>query len=589
MALLSNTEICINGKALHHFKKFSLHQELAAHHNLNLYCQLSNIQAFCKHLNEDIEDLLGQVITIEISASNKTDYYGELKFKGVIIGLKIKKGLQASEGDFLIIKAQSPTILAEDGPHYTSFNEMTFTNIIDETFNNYDSSKLTVDTKNSKLNRDSITYTVQYNESCFNFAKRLAARNGEWMYYNGETLKFGINDNNEEELTLFQGRDLLEFSTAIGPIPHNYNFYTNDYTTSEIHISKTKNISNANAGILGAINESADELFPNETRIWLNQSDDNNAKSRLDNNVNIQNSAIQSKQIRISGLCDNPGIAIGRLIKINQNNYRVIKVTHNCSNHGQYENVFEAIVAGNNIYPLTNVLEYPKAESQTALVKENHDPDGMGRVKVQFPWQEEQGLLSPWIRSISPSASNGQGFFFIPELGDEVLVDFEGGNAESPYVIGGVYNAKSKPPSASSNSSNHIKMLQTRSGCVIILDDNAGSIKLQDAAGSLILLDGEGNIVINAVEQLNIDSKAGFFNGSETVNIGSPDTTVAGDSSLWLTSDAELKADGANAVVEAKSGKAELKGVVVEVNAATNAKINATAITEIKGAQVKLN
>lgn len=588
MAILSNTKIYISGKALHHFKKLTLQQEIAEHHELILHCQLANILSFCNYLKEDIEELLGQVITVELCALNQTNFYGSLNFKGLIVGVQIKKGNNTKEGDLAIIKIQSPTILAEDGPHYTSYNEMTFTNIINETFNNYDTSRLNVDTNSSSLDKESITYTVQYNESCFHFAKRLAARNGEWMYYNGDKLVFGIESENNEEINLHQGRDLIEFNVDFGPIPSKYNCFTNDYTTSEIHSSNTNNIKVQNTGLLSVVNESANNMYPNETRVWINQSDDTNARNRLDHFVGIQNHAIQSKQVRITGISDNPGLTLGKKININKTNYRVIKVIHTCSNHGQYENYFEAVVA-NNSYPKTNIFDFPKAESQMAKVVENNDPDGLGRVKVQFPWQENDGLSTPWIRSVSPSASRGQGFYFVPEVEDEVLVDFEGGNAECPYVVGGVYNAKSKPPSGSSNANNHIKMLQGRSGCFIMLNDENGSITLQDKAGSIIYLDGEGNIVINAVEQINIESKAGFFDGSETINVGSPDTTIAGDSSLWLTSDSELKADGATVTIEAKSGKAELKGINTEVNARAIAKVNGTSMTEIKGGQVKLN
>ena len=587
MAILSTTHIHINGNKLPYYNSCSLRQEIGEHHTMELHCLLETIQRFCNANDQEIEDLLGCIVTIETKSYADIDFHGMLKFKGIVTGLNYRKGLYASDGDYVVIKAKSPTIIADDGPHQTSFSDMSFVDIIEQNFSNYDTSKLKINTGNSKLT-EPILYTVQANESCFKFAQRMTARNGEWLYYNGEELVFGL-DTETDELELILGRDLQDFNTSLTPIPQNFKYYTNDYLTNDVHENESSSSSGISDGAFGLLNNSSKDIYANPTNIWVNISDDVNAKKRLDKNVLLQQNALQSNQIIVSGSSDNPGMQLAAIIKISQNNYRVTKVTHSYSNNGEYENFFEAISTNVDAYPKTNINLFPIAQSQMAKVIENHDPDGLGRIKVQFAWQRPDGLTTPWIRSISPSASQGQGFFFIPEVDDEVLVDFEGGNAECPYSIGGVYNSNATPPDGSSNSSNHMKMLRSRSGCIIALDDNAGSIKLQDAAGSMIFLDGTGNILISAVEQFNIDCKTGFFDATETLNVGSPDTTIAGDSSLWLTSDTELKADGGTATLEAKTGKAELKGVTAEVNASTTAKVNGTAMTEIKGGQVKLN
>lgn len=66
---------------------------------------------------------------------------------------------------------------------------------------------------------------------------------------------------------------------------------------------------------------------------------------------------------------------------------------------------------------------------------DNNEPMGMGRVRVQFPWQEEKNQITPWIRLIQPHSGAGKGFHFIPEIGEEVLVGHESQNAEKPFVF----------------------------------------------------------------------------------------------------------------------------------------------------------
>ncbi|WP_452219463.1 type VI secretion system Vgr family protein [Lacinutrix salivirga] len=596
MALLSTTNISINGNPLPYYSSCSLHQEIGEHHTMELHCLLDTIQRFCDKNGLAIEDLLSQIITIETKSFTDLEHQGNFKFKGIITGLNYKKGLHSSEGDFVVIKAKSPTIISDDGPHHTSYSDMSFIDIMDKTFTSYDSSKLKINTSDSKLS-EPLIYTVQYNESCFKFAQRLAARNGEWIYYNGEELVFGLN-NDGEELQLQLGRDLLDYNTTLNPIPQNFNYYTNDYLTNDVHETPSSSAKSESDGNFAIVNDSSKELYTNPTKIWVNISDDSTAKKRLDNYVKLQQEALQTNQITVSGSTSNPGVMLAKTIKISQSTYRVTKVTHSYSSNGEYENFFEAVSTNIETYPKTNVNAFPFAQSQVAKVVENHDPDGMGRVKVQFVWQKADGLTTPWIRNVSPSASIGQGFFFIPEIDDEVLVDFEGANAECPYVVGGLYNSQATPPSGSANADNHIKMLQSRSGSFFKLNDEDGSITIMDKAGSSIVLDGSGNISITAAESLTVTA------GKEISTTSSENTTVVSGKELTLESamNATLKSDKA-ILIEGATGVTVKDKVKVDVEApnvgakgkigikleAKTVDINGSAMTNVKGKLLNLN
>jgi uncharacterized protein involved in type VI secretion and phage assembly len=112
----------------------------------------------------------------------------------------------------------------------------------------------------------------------------------------------------------------------------------------------------------------------------------------------------------------------------------------------------------------------------TARVTDNNDPRKMGRVKVQYDWQEhgETG----WARMISPSAGADRGMMFMPEVGDEVLLGFEHGDMERPYVLGGLWNGVDGTPRnefwGGDVEKNNIKRIVTKSGHRIQLSDQPG-------------------------------------------------------------------------------------------------------------------
>src|SRR5262249_55069754 len=97
------------------------------------------------------------------------------------------------------------------------------------------------------------------------------------------------------------------------------------------------------------------------------------------------------------------------------------------------------------------------------VVTNNQDPDKLGRVKVKFPWLSADHE-SGWARIACPMAGNGRGFFFLPEVDDEVLIAFEHGRVEFPYVVGSLYNGKDKPPGDNGDGKNNLRSLKSRSG-----------------------------------------------------------------------------------------------------------------------------
>ncbi|GAA0872272.1 hypothetical protein GCM10009117_14190 [Gangjinia marincola] len=228
----------------------------------------------------------------------------------------------------------------------------------------------------------------------------------------------------------------------------------------------------------------------------------------------------------VKGVSDNPGVSLGQIIKvtgqgITPGSFRITKVTHTATENGTYLNSFEGVDAAADTYPMTNVMAHPKSNSQVAVVMDNADPDGLGRIKVQFPWQKPQGEVTPWLRVMTPHAGGEKGFHFIPETGEEVLIGFEGGNAERPYVMGALYNGSSNPAGWKTGT-NDVKAIRTRSGHTIELNDTKGGefITITDQNKNLITIDtANNNMTITALEKMTLNANNLEINVKQNMDI----------------------------------------------------------------------
>jgi len=197
--------------------------------------------------------------------------------------------------------------------------------------------------------------------------------------------------------------------------------------------------------------------------------------------------------------------------------YRVVKISHYHSGM-EYYNSFEGIPMMRTPADFDENA-FPHSEQQPAIVKDNNDPLGMGRVRVQFLWQAKRNEMTPWIRVVQPYTGGGKGFYFVPEIGEEVLVDFEGGNAERPFVLGAHYNGEAK--SGYHNADNRVKAIHTKSGHKLIFTEDE-SILLTDKNGNVIKLDTQGkNIEISAPETVSISCRRFVVDTIDNIEINS--------------------------------------------------------------------
>jgi uncharacterized protein involved in type VI secretion and phage assembly len=179
-----------------------------------------------------------------------------------------------------------------------------------------------------------------------------------------------------------------------------------------------------------------------------------------------------------------------------------------------------------------------------ALVSDIKDPDGQGRVKVTLPWSPDTGgsRYETWARLATFMGGNNRGSWFIPDVSDEVLVAFEAGDPRRPYVVGALWNGRDRAPESMDGAGNNFKkVLRSRNGVKITLDDQDGQEKLiletpggqkvtlKDGPGAVEVVDSNGNsvklepagITVTASAKVTINaSQVAVLAGMVTVDAG---------------------------------------------------------------------
>lgn len=190
-----------------------------------------------------------------------------------------------------------------------------------------------------------------------------------------------------------------------------------------------------------------------------------------------------------------------------------------------------------------------------AVVTNNKDPEGKGRIKVKYPWRDSEDE-SFWARFLTFMAGNEWGGFFLPEVNDEVLVAFENGEIDSPYIIGSVWSEKIKPPETNQDGKNNLRFIKSRSGHKIVLDDKDGNEKIEivDKSGkNLITIDTKNNtITIASDKDIQIKAPQGKISLEAT------------DLEFKSTAATKIEA-GANMDLKA-TGNNTIKGAMVMIN-----------------------
>ncbi len=209
----------------------------------------------------------------------------------------------------------------------------------------------------------------------------------------------------------------------------------------------------------------------------------------------------------------------------------------------------------------TAELEATKVyEPVIGIVTDNKDPEKLGRVKVKMPILSEKDTTF-WVPIVMPGAGKNRGWFFIPEVEDEVLVMFEHGDVNRPLVIGALWGGKDKPPDKNPGP-NPRRVIKSRQGSKVTFDDEKMKIILEDGTGKgKITFDSNANKII--IEAMTGDVCVQSPQGDTQIVAKAIEMTAANNIEIHAGSKMDW---GAGAGVEVKSSSVTISGSQVNMN-----------------------
>ncbi len=382
-------------------------------------------------------------------------------------------------------------------------------------------------------------YVFQDNQTNLEFLQARAQRIGYEVYVIDKTLHFRKRQPDQAEaLELEWGTNLRDFRPRLTTMTQVDEVIVRGWDPK----TKREMVSRVSDGRISpdvGIAESGGELAQQAFGVPAQSVVVNRPVNTL-NEANAMAQAlcdeISGDFIQAEGVCfGDPRLQAGRMVTIAGvgirfgGHYFVTSATH-IYNESGYETWFN--ISGRRPDTLLNLLTPEEGTGQgwgiaIGLVTNNKDPEGLGRVKVKFPWLSEHEE-STWARLAMPMAGAGKGFYCLPEINDEVLVAFEHGDIDHPYVLGALWNGKDKPPQRNDqvvgrDGKVNRRMLRSRSGHEIVLDDTSGQEKIiiRDKTGrnQIVLDTGQNKLILDADGDIELKGRNISIEGTGNVDV----------------------------------------------------------------------
>ena len=591
------TKVTVKGEE-QKFVSLHLRQGFNRHHTFTVVVNYLSPNNTFQQTPEKFIDYIGETASISFVHRQTGESYD---FEGIITQVEMVGSMGETGG--VAIHGTSPTILYENNRTLDSWMDQSLSTIIKEATQEYGKVNLVSNPKYAAP----IPYMAQYNESVFDFMNRLSALYGEWFYYDGTKVYFGKPDRDNMEKIVYD-MDLEEVRLVANLVPGKSARY--DYVAQENkqHNADTPAKPDGMNDLQSIAHSCSEKAYTAKTTSAADPHVTD--KAELDEQMRIVKNASGANLLNIKGIGKTCRIRIGEIIDVSFPDrmklpplgmFRIVGIEHEVRRDGHYSNSFVGVPDGTVHIPVPDVKR-PLALPELATVKENNDDKGQGRVKVAFDWQKN-GKTTNWIRVQTPNAGvsgavpKNRGWVFVPEVGDQVMVSYEHGNPDRPYVTGSVFHSGS---GKGGDKDNKVKSIITRSGNAIVFDDETGSIVITDQTGKqLIMLDGTDAITVMAKKSITLTNEAESVIVMDDKSIGLQADTIAleGRKSVTLLSGNEcmvlsseksiISSSGTNIKQEAAKDYdvAAKNGTVNGVNLMIEGKGNVT----VSGGIVKFN
>jgi len=519
---LVKLSLVIEGKVIKYYKHFKLTQSARKHHEFTLTLAHDTLGDRQNHTLEEANKFLGKRLTAVISYKD-VENSPERTFVGVITGVGFSQE-RMSLGN-IVLSGYSPTILLDGAPHIQSFGGGQPVNmgIIAEEVIRQGLDKSRFDIRIDTNDYSQIIYSSQYDETHYNYLARMAEAYGEQFYYDGEVLHFGKLPPQNTPVRLVYGSSANDIKVELKAVHTKPQFYGYNSNRNEILKSGATPIQH--------VGDLAKTAYDHNDKIYKTPSlrvAPIKATTHLDVEYS-QRSTAGSEAVNVfnlSGSTTVPFLHPGCLVDVemrkpdtNETSYftriMVTETTHEIDTIGHYSGSFQGIASDTGFLPKPE-FTVPIAQPQIATVISNADPEGQGRVQVRFDWQTND--TTHFIRMMSPDAggtdqiTQNRGYVAIPEVGDQVMVNFVHNHPDRPFVMGGMFHGGI---GLGGGINNHMRSIQTKSGIRVLMNDDEKSVTILDPSGNTYFMDGKGNITVTAPKNMtfnvgeNLDIKVG--------------------------------------------------------------------------------
>ena len=470
-------------------------------------------------------------------------------FVGVVTNVQLHR--EGSDFGCIIVSGYSATYRMETAHSCFSWNDRTIGDVVKKLCE-----QAKVQLELNPAFKETKDFICQYEESDFDFIRRLAHQYQEWMYFDGTKLIFGKPRKLADPIRLEYGTTLSSLDIGLQTLARSeqvFSYHSGadremQRMTPDLAYGHDKLAGEAFRASLGMFSKPARQhalpRISNETEL-VNYMGRKQAAETAETHYITAESQVPTLRVgSVISLYSSFLERVGNLSEESLGNFIIIEITHEVSQGSYYKNRFKAIPATIKALPSPKV-RMPLAETQMATVLSNADPQGKGRVRVRMNWQTD-GMQTGWVRVMTPDGGSSsdvksnRGFVFIPEVGDQVLLGFRHGDPARPYVMGSLFNGTT---GGGGLEGNHMKSLTTRSGHTIKLNDSLSSLGITikdikgnsihiDSVGDDIIINAKRNITINAGETFTVNCKNANILAEESINMNAEQdiTSVSGES-----------------------------------------------------------
>ena len=526
--------VSIGDTRLPSLKSLRLEQGIGCHHRFDLCIDLEAGGNRYVHNIGSSSEWLGQPITVHSS--------DQPIFLGVVTNVRLHR--EGSDFGFILISGYSATYRMETAPGCFSWLDRPIGDVVRSLCG-----QANVQLRLNPAYGKKLDYICQYDESDFDFVRRLALQYQEWMYYDGTSLVFGRPKDSSEPVELEYGTTLSSLEIGLQTLARPEQVFTYhsssdremDQPTPDLaygHDQLSGKAFRASLGMYGRpARQHALPRIHTESELIKYMRRKQAADTAETHYVTAESHVPELRVGSVVRLYSSFLERVGQLTRESLGDFIITEIVHEVGEGSYYRNRFKAIPSTVEALPSPRV-PMPVAETQMATVTSNADPKGNGRVQVRMNCQQGD-MHTGWVRVMTPDAgksgdvSSNRGFVFIPEVGDQVLLGFRHGDPARPYVMGSLFNGST---GKGGFAENHLKSIRTRSGHAIELDDSSSSlgITIKDNKGNYIHINSyEDSIVVNAERDIT-------FNAGETFTVHCKNANILAQESINMNAEENI-------------------------------------------------